>query len=51
MVLSTGPSFLGFRAEYSVNAQTEPKTKILLRFAQTEPSPYLKAIVIASFTT
>jgi hypothetical protein len=40
MVLHTGPSFLGFRAEYSVNAQTETKTRILLRFAQTEASPY-----------
>ena len=40
MVLHTGESFLGFRAEYSVNAQTEPKTTILLRFAQTEISPY-----------
>ena len=40
MVLRTGPSFLGFRAEYSVNAQTEPKSRILLRFAQTEPRPY-----------
>jgi hypothetical protein len=37
--LITGAFFLGFRAEYLVNAQSEPKTKILLRFAQPSPGP------------
>ena len=40
-MVSVRASILGFRAEYSVSAQTEPKTTILLRFAQTETQPYL----------
>jgi hypothetical protein len=49
MVLRTGVFFLGFRSEYSVSAQTEPKTKILLRFAQTETRPFKKLIFFVVF--
>ena len=41
-VLRTAPAeglLLGFRAEYSVTAQTEPKTKICFGFPKPRPVP------------
>ena len=41
IVLRTAPAegLFGFRAEYSVNTQTEPKTKICFGFPKPRPVP------------